>query len=282
MRAQLLLACVCAALAADSAPEPSPDPSPEPSGGEPSPKPATREATADEKTAWIDMARAGDSRGVKRLHATLHAAGVDYRSIKDRSKQTALHAAAFGGTRGAGARPIAATTRTARSTHLLLCCMAGDAETVSFLCADLGMPSLPADYDIWPLHQAARHGHIAAMQVLIRCGADPSVDNAFDHTPASWARMNKHEAFAQELEALAAIRGKFKSAGNSAEQKKEEEGSSQNKEASAPTPDKGATEKQAAKEADLEAGVGPGGTIIEGRASSPPGAPGGGPNKDEV
>lgn len=130
----------------------------------------------EQKLEFVQNARAGKLEQMRSQVEGLFAeCKVDVAGMVDTSQQTALHAAAF---------------------H-------GDAETVRWLCEDLGLdPNHRSEYGMLPLHMAARFGHVEAMRVLVRCGADATITNDFDDTTRSWAVTHKHDAFVRALDAL--------------------------------------------------------------------------------
>ena len=51
-----------------------------------------------------------------------------------------------------------------------------------------------------PLHEAAWHGDLPLIELLLELGADPAArDSAFDSTPSGWAEHNGHAAAAEHL-----------------------------------------------------------------------------------
>lgn len=55
-----------------------------------------------------------------------------------------------------------------------------------------------------PLHEAAFHGNLAMVQLLLYLGADPDqVDRSFDSTPLGWAEHNQQQHVVDFLRDLA-------------------------------------------------------------------------------
>ena len=93
-----------------------------------------------------------------------------------------------------------------RVADLLALALAGDVAGLRTMLGPAGEPALDGRADlpggVTPLMAAASGGHEAAVELLLRCGADPARRDARGRTAAAYARAAGHPHLAERLDTV--------------------------------------------------------------------------------